>query len=73
VFLLCNPNNPTGVVQPLEVLEKLAALLRKPEYSNILVLTDEIYERLTYGIDHVCFAKLPGMYEVCKIFYQWCL
>src|SRR5262249_9560798 len=30
---------------------------------DLLVLSDEIYERLVYGVEHINFASLPGMYE----------
>jgi aminotransferase len=30
---------------------------------DLVVLSDEIYERLIYNADHICFASLPGMFE----------
>jgi len=64
IFILCNPCNPTGCTYTIEDLEKLAAVLRKPEYKRVLVLTDEIYERLTYdGVKHHSFASLDGLDE----------
>ena len=55
------PNNPTGAVMSAAEMEKIAAVLRE---SNVLVLSDEIYSELTYGLDrHVSIASLPGMAE----------
>jgi aminotransferase len=36
---------------------------RVAEKHNLLVFSDEIYDRLVYGVEHVCFAALPGMRE----------
>lgn len=33
------------------------------EKHNILIISDEIYDRLVYGHEHVCFAALPGMQD----------
>ncbi|MBS1794447.1 MAG: aminotransferase class I/II-fold pyridoxal phosphate-dependent enzyme [Acidobacteria bacterium] len=52
------PNNPTGAVLSRENALKIAALAEK---HDLLVLSDEIYDRLVYGVEHVCFAALPGM------------
>jgi aspartate/methionine/tyrosine aminotransferase/prephenate dehydrogenase len=64
IVVLCNPSNPTGVVQSGETLNKIAELLNKKEYQNIIVISDEIYERIVYdGSVHVSFASLPNMYS----------
>jgi len=39
---------------------KLADLVKK---HDLMVISDEIYDRLVYGTEHVCFASLPGMQE----------
>ena len=55
------PNNPTGAVMSAAEMEEIAAVLRE---TNVLVLSDEIYSELTYGLDrHVSIASLPGMVE----------
>uniref|UniRef100_UPI003FEF59E0 pyridoxal phosphate-dependent aminotransferase n=1 Tax=Gemmiger formicilis TaxID=745368 RepID=UPI003FEF59E0 len=55
------PNNPTGAVMSAAEMEEIAAVLRG---TNVLVLSDEIYSELTYGLDrHVSIASLPGMAE----------
>ncbi len=59
-ILLGYPNNPTGAVVPREELERIAALA---EEHDLLVVADEIYDRLVYGVEHTCFASLPGMRE----------
>ena len=33
------------------------------ERHNLFVISDEIYDRLMYGVEHTCFASLPGMRE----------
>ena len=55
-----SPSNPTGAVYPREFLVKLAALVEK---HDLMVISDEIYDRLVYGTEHVCFPSLPGMQE----------
>ncbi len=57
-ILLGFPNNPTGAVATRENLLKIAQLA---EEHDLIVISDEIYDRLVYGVRHVCFASLPGM------------
>jgi aminotransferase len=60
-LLIGYPNNPTGAVMSRERLLELA---RVAEAHDLLVISDEIYDRLVYaGHQHVCFAGLPGMRE----------
>ena len=55
------PNNPTGAVMERADLEAIAEVLRG---TNIMVLSDEIYAELNYGLqNHVSIATLPGMAE----------
>lgn len=55
-LLLNSPSNPTGVVYTREELEAIAAICVE---KNILVVSDEIYERLVYdGTEHVSIASL---------------
>ena len=54
------PNNPTGAVASRARLLELAQLA---EQHDMLVISDEIYDRLVYGVQHTCFAALPGMRE----------
>ncbi len=57
-ILIGYPNNPTGAVMPRERLLEIAAIAEK---YDLLVFSDEIYDRLVYGVEHTCFASLPGM------------
>lgn len=59
-LLIGYPNNPTGAVMSRERLTEIAEVAEK---NDFLVLSDEIYDRLVYGVEHVCFPTLPGMKE----------
>ena len=59
-IVFCYPNNPTGAVMEKEDLRAIADVLRE---HDILVIADEIYAELVYGIEHTSMATLPGMYE----------
>ena len=59
-LLIGYPNNPTGAVMSRERLTDLAQVAEK---HDLLVISDEIYDRLVYDHEHVCFASLPGMRE----------
>jgi aminotransferase len=39
----------------------MAGLARLAEKYDLVVISDEIYDRLVYGVEHVQFASLPGM------------
>src|SRR5215203_3014700 len=52
------PNNPTGAVLGRENALRIAQLAEK---HDLLIISDEIYDRLVYGTEHVCFAALPAM------------
>lgn len=66
MLMLNFPTNPTGAVEPVEELEKIAALAIE---HDLIVITDEIYSELTYrdedqGLtsrEHVSIAAMPGM------------
>ena len=58
-LLLAYPNNPTGAVMSRELLLDIAQVAEK---HDLLVVSDEIYDRLVYGTEHTCFATLPGMW-----------
>jgi len=60
VLLIGYPNNPTGAVMSRERLLEIARLADR---YDLLVISDEIYDRLVYGVEHTCFASLPGMRE----------
>lgn len=54
------PNNPTGAILRREHMQEVAAVAEK---YDLIVISDEIYERLVYGVQHTNFATLPGMAE----------
>jgi len=59
-ILIGYPNNPTGAVM---TRERLAEIARIAEKYDLLVISDEIYDRLVYGIEHTHFSTLPNMRE----------
>ncbi|NJP06460.1 MAG: aminotransferase class I/II-fold pyridoxal phosphate-dependent enzyme [Chloroflexaceae bacterium] len=59
-ILIGYPNNPTGAVMSRERMLELAAVAQR---HNLVVISDEIYDRLVYGQEHVCVSALPGMRE----------
>jgi aminotransferase len=59
-ILLGYPNNPTGAVCSRERLQSIADIAKK---HDLLVISDEIYDRLVYDHDFVCFPSLPGMQD----------
>jgi aspartate aminotransferase len=60
-IIVCTPNNPTGRVLTRAEAECVARLARE---RDLLVLSDEIYEKLLYdGAEHLSLAALPGMRE----------
>jgi aminotransferase len=75
-ILIGYPNNPTGAVMSRERLLEIAALAEK---HDLLVLSDEIYDRLVYapmsgdgaGAQHTCFPALPGMRERTLLLGGW--
>jgi len=60
MILLNSPSNPTGTVMTEADFRGIAELARD---HNLLVLTDEIYEKLVYEGKHVSIAAMDGMYE----------
>jgi len=57
-ILIGYPNNPTGAAGVREVLLEIAKIA---EEHDLLVISDELYDRLVYGTQHVCFPAFPGM------------
>jgi len=61
VIALINPCNPTGRVYSRDELQIIADLAQE---HDLLVLSDEVYEEITYdGAQHISVASLPGMKE----------
>jgi aminotransferase len=59
-ILLGYPANPTGAVMSREKLSRIAEVARR---YQLLVISDEIYAKLVYGVEHTCLATLPNMKE----------
>ncbi|GAB4144997.1 MAG: aminotransferase class I/II-fold pyridoxal phosphate-dependent enzyme [Candidatus Promineifilaceae bacterium] len=57
-ILLGYPNNPTGAVMTRAVMAEIAAVA---EQYDLLIISDEIYDQLVYGVPHTCVPSLPGM------------
>jgi aminotransferase len=59
-ILIGYPANPTGAVMPREKLVAIAEVAKK---HGLIVISDEIYSQLVYGMEHTCFSTLPGMMD----------
>lgn len=59
-LLLCYPNNPTGATIDRERLQEISEVVRS---HDLIVISDEIYDKLTYVGEHTCMSSLPGMRE----------
>jgi N-succinyldiaminopimelate aminotransferase len=58
--LLNSPHNPTGCVL---TRDELAAVAEVAIEHDLVVITDEVYEHLTFDVEHIPLATLPGMRE----------
>ncbi|MFZ3170967.1 MAG: aminotransferase class I/II-fold pyridoxal phosphate-dependent enzyme [Carboxydocellales bacterium] len=56
--IIAYPSNPTGATISRPELVELAKIIEK---HDLIVIADEIYDKLTYEGEHTCFASLPGM------------
>ncbi len=59
-LLLSYPNNPTGAIMTRSDLEELADVVVE---NDLIVISDEVYAKLSYSGSHVSFAQLEGMKE----------
>ncbi|MCL5057209.1 MAG: aminotransferase class I/II-fold pyridoxal phosphate-dependent enzyme [Actinobacteria bacterium] len=60
ILLLCYPNNPTGAVLRRRDMLEIAEVVR---HHDLIVISDEIYDKLTYVGSHTCFPSIPGMQD----------
>lgn len=60
MIVLNSPHNPTGAVLTRDELAAVAAVAQE---RDAIVVTDEVYEHLTFGAEHIPIATLPGMAE----------
>ncbi|TKY74296.1 N-succinyldiaminopimelate aminotransferase DapC [Spatholobus suberectus] len=59
-ILINTPHNPTGKMFTQEELNCIASLCIE---NDVLVFTDEVYDKLAFDMEHISMASLPGMYE----------
>ena len=60
LIVINDPHNPTGAVLPRETLELIVELAHE---HDALIVTDEVYEHLTFDQPHIPIASLPGAWE----------
>lgn len=62
-IVIINPNNPTGALYPMEILEQIVEVAREHE---LIIFSDEIYDRLVMdGLTHTSIASLaPDLFCV---------
>ncbi|KAL7128382.1 hypothetical protein ABFS83_14G312900 [Erythranthe nasuta] len=59
-ILMNTPHNPTGKMFTRQELDEIASLCIE---NDVLVFSDEVYDKLAFEMDHISIASLPGMYE----------
>jgi L-glutamine---4-(methylsulfanyl)-2-oxobutanoate aminotransferase len=59
-ILVNTPHNPTGKMFTADEMQFVADLAVE---FDALVITDEVYERITYAGEHIRMATLPGMWD----------
>ncbi len=58
MLLLSYPNNPTGAILHRQDVYEIAEVAKA---HDLVVISDEVYDKLTYVGSHTCFAAVPGM------------
>lgn len=61
IVIICSPSNPTGSVYTKEELRDLADVIKR--HDNLFIISDEIYEHISYVGKHESIAQFPGMKE----------
>jgi len=54
------PTNPTGAVMSKENLQAIVDIAKR---HDLYIISDEVYDKLIYDVDHTCVAALDGAYE----------
>ncbi len=54
-IVIINPNNPTGSLYPVEILQQIVELARK---HSLIIFSDEIYDKILYEGEHTSIASL---------------
>ena len=60
IILINNPHNPTGAMMDRETLELVVELAHR---HDAVIVSDEVYEHLTFGDTHIPIATLPGAWD----------
>ena len=60
LILINSPHNPTGSVLPRETLELIIELAYD---HDAIIVTDEVYEHLTFEVEHTPISSLPGGFD----------
>ena len=61
LIIINSPNNPSGSIYNENEYRAIAKVLEK--YPNIYIISDEIYEHISYGKKVFSFASMPEMYD----------
>lgn len=61
LIIFNSPSNPTGMVYTREEMEGLARVIEKHE--GLFIVSDEIYEHITYGGEHISMASFDYIYD----------
>jgi aminotransferase len=64
-IMLGYPGNPTGAVLERERVQEIVNIAQR---HDLLIFSDEIYDRMVYGTEHVCVPSLPGAQERTVLF-----
>lgn len=59
-ILVSYPSNPTGATATRETIQGIVKIAKK---HDLYIITDEIYDRLSYDGEHTCVPTLPGAYD----------
>jgi aminotransferase len=59
-LLMSYPSNPTGATMDREEVRKIVDVAIK---HDLYIISDEIYDKLTYDGEHTCVPTIPGAYE----------
>ncbi|TFD57350.1 aminotransferase class I/II-fold pyridoxal phosphate-dependent enzyme [Cryobacterium suzukii] len=60
LIIVNDPHNPTGAIFSRQALELIVELAQR---HDAIIVTDEVYEHLTFGTPHIPIATLPGAWN----------
>jgi aspartate aminotransferase len=61
LIIFNSPSNPTGMVYSFEEMESIAKIVQKHE--GLFIISDEIYEHITFSVKHVSMASFDFIYD----------